>query len=249
MTPLKSILPPAWKVPERFKSRLGEGVGRQRPMAADGHLLLVLHAPPGPDDLERSGRLFWRDADGQWKSNTLGSGVQSLKNHLHEFADRIDKLDDRLESSRRAAEYFTLLQEIAPLHRTTRHMHAVLQQAREMLPDDREVISLRDRAGDLERAVELLHTDAKNALDFKVAQESETQSQRAYELAVSAHRLNLLAAIFLPIAALSSIFGMNVTEPLKSWDSPTTFWIVLAIGILSGVVLTAALGRRPRPGK
>ena len=56
----RSILPAVWQVPQEFRDRLGDRAGRQRAMAADGHLLLVLHRPPGPEDAERSGRFFWR---------------------------------------------------------------------------------------------------------------------------------------------------------------------------------------------
>jgi len=53
-------------VPDVFRRRLGEQSGRQRAMQHDGHLLLVLHAPPSPDSAERHGHVFWRDADGKW---------------------------------------------------------------------------------------------------------------------------------------------------------------------------------------
>jgi hypothetical protein len=79
---MKTILPPAWQVPEAIKARLGEDAGRQRTMSADGHLLLVLHEPPELGVAERRGRLFWREPDGSWKSNSLGTGVQALKKHL-----------------------------------------------------------------------------------------------------------------------------------------------------------------------
>ena len=62
----KSVLPPSWEVPAQFRERLGERVGRQRAMMADGHLLLVLHRPPKKDEVERFPRLFWRKPDGTW---------------------------------------------------------------------------------------------------------------------------------------------------------------------------------------
>src|SRR4029077_1369179 len=105
---------------------------------------------------------------------------------------------------------FRLLQKVAPLHRTARNLHATLQQAREFVPDDRDLIVARDTSGDIERSFELLHNDAKNGLDYTVALETELQSQRTYEMAVSAHRLNLLAALFFPIATLSAIFDMKL---------------------------------------
>ena len=67
-------LPEAWAVPEEFRDRLGTHVGRQRMMCEDDQVLLVLHAPPKPDEDERYGRFFWRKADGTWVSDQLGEG-------------------------------------------------------------------------------------------------------------------------------------------------------------------------------
>ena len=60
--PSPSPLPETWRVPQVFRSRLGEHAGRQRTMFADGHLLLVLHAPPRRDEAKRAARLFTRAA-------------------------------------------------------------------------------------------------------------------------------------------------------------------------------------------
>jgi Mg2+ and Co2+ transporter CorA len=243
--PLKSILPPAWNVPEEFKSRLGDSAGRQRAMFAEGQLLLVLHAPPGPDDDHRDARLFWRDAAGNWKASGItGAGITALRNHLEDFATRLDKLEARFQAADTATEYFELLQAIAPLHRTTRNMHTALQNAREMLPNDREMISLRDRAGELEREAELLHTDSKNGMDYTVARRSEELAGRSYDMAVASHRLNLLAALFFPIATASSIFGMNLNHGLND-RNVEIFLLVLLISFLVGGVLMLLINRRP----
>jgi hypothetical protein len=245
---MKSIVPATWTIPAQLQARLGDGAGRQRAMTADGHLLLVLHEPPGPDDRVRKARLFWRQPSGEWTSSTKGSGPQALKKHLAEFSEHVDRLENRLQEAGGATDYFQLLQAVAPLHRNSRNMHAALQQAREMLPDDRDLIVARDSAGDIERAMELLHTDAKNGLDYTVAHETELQSQRSYEMAVSAHRLNLLAAIFFPIAALSSIFGMNVSHGLEGYyPGPWIFWGTLGVGFVTGLLLTLLIARRPVP--
>jgi hypothetical protein len=244
---MKTVLPAAWKVPEVFRARLGEIAGRQRAMTADGHLLLVLHAPPKPGQDEREPRLFWRDNQGQWKSNAHGGGVQALKTHVAEFAQREDQLDGELESGAQAHDYFAVLQAAAPLHRTARHLHATLQQAREMMPGDRDLINLRDQAGEVERALELLHHDAKNALDFTVARQSEEQTRRTYDMAVSSHRLNVLVAMFFPIATVSTIFGMNLPHGLEGWNTPLAFWGVIGASFVAGMLLTAAIVQRPVP--
>ena len=102
----KSALPPRWQVPQVFRDRLGARVGRQRFMVADDHLLLVLHAPPRPDENERIGRFFWRSPDGTWTSKELGTGVHALNKHLDEYQDAIVRLDTRAEKARTANDYF-----------------------------------------------------------------------------------------------------------------------------------------------
>ncbi|HUY87911.1 MAG TPA: CorA family divalent cation transporter [Pirellulales bacterium] len=244
MPAAKNVLPAAWKVPDVFRARLGEAAGRQRTMESAGHLLLVLHEPPVSGETERRGRFFWRDADGVWKSNSLGAGVQALRKHVAEHADRVEALDDQLQQAQLSDDYFRVLHSLAPLYRASRHLHAALQQAREMAPADRDLITLRDQAGEIERAAELLQSDAKHGLDFLIARKTEEQAQRGYEMAVSAHRLNLLAAIFFPIATLSAIFGMNLEHGLPQ-RSTGVFWTVLVIGLVSGMFLTLLVASRP----
>jgi hypothetical protein len=244
---MKLFLPPDWQVPEVFAQRLGDTAGRQRVMAAEGHLLLILHEPPGADSAERAGRLFWRDPEGEWRAKGLGDGPQALRRHLGEFAERVDKLEARWQAASTAEDYYSLLRTIAPLHRTIRHLHATLQQARELAPPDRDLINLRDQAGEIERAIELVHGDARNGLDFTIAHQAEQQAQRTYDMAVAAHRLNLLAAVFFPVATLSALFGMNLAHGLDDWNSPAAFWGVLLLGLVCGLVLARVIARKPAP--
>jgi hypothetical protein len=224
---------------------MGDAAGRQRAMAADGQLLLVLHQTPTPGSTERKGRFFWRNAQGEWRSSSLGDGPQALKRHLTEYADAVDELERQCQSAESAEDYFGLLRALAPLHRAVRHMHAALQQAREMVNDDRDIINARDRAGELERGLDLLHGDARNGLDFTVARQSEQQSQRMYEMAVAHHRLNMLAAIFFPIATFGAAFeilGHEAHELGKGF-----FWTTVALGVVCGLVLATAIVHRPAP--
>src|SRR5262245_50035949 len=145
------LLPPDWRVPDSFHKRLGDTAGRQRAMAAEGHLLLVLHEPPAPFVPDRTARLFWRDPKGTWRAKGRGDGPQTLKRHIGEFADRVDEPEVRWQAAETAEDYYTLLRLIAPLHRTVRNLHATLQQARDMVPDDRDLINLRDQVGEVER--------------------------------------------------------------------------------------------------
>jgi hypothetical protein len=216
-------------------------------MLADGHLLLVLHQPPQPGDPERVARLFWRDPDGGWRSKGLGDGPQALRRHVAEFADRVVELEADWQAARTAADYFSLLRAVAPFHRAARNLHAVLQEARLLVPEERELINLRDLAGEVERAVELLHGDARNGLDFTIAYQAERQADRTRAMAVAAHRLNLLAAVFFPIATLAAVFGMNLVHGLDGWNTPAHFWGLLAAGLVVGVVLAKVIAQPPTP--
>lgn len=53
-----SLLPANWQLPEEIRNRIGNRAGRQRAMSYDGHLLLVLHAPPASEETERQGRFI-----------------------------------------------------------------------------------------------------------------------------------------------------------------------------------------------
>ena len=242
-------LPPDWTIPPVFAARLGDTAGRQRAMSADGHLLLVLHERPDPGVPTRAGRPFWRDPDGRWRATSTDEGLPVLKRHVAAFAERAEELERDWQDATTAADYFDLLQALAPLHRATRNLHATLQQARELVPADRDLINLRDQAGEIERTIELLHGDARNGLDYTVAHQAEQQAERTYDMAVSAHRLNLLAAVFLPAATLSAIFGMNLTHGLDTGDFPpwALFWGILAIGLACGAYLAQVIARKPAP--
>lgn len=241
-------LPSEWQLPPALANRLGDSAGRQRAMAADGHLVLVLHAVPAAG-ADRTGRLYWRDPRGEWRCKGTGDGVQSLKKHVAEFADVADELEKQWQTAQSAGDFYRLLRAVAPLHRTVRNLHAALQQAREAVPDDRDLINLRDQVGEIERGVELLHGDAKNGLDFTIAHQAERQAERTYDMAVSAHRLNLLAATFFPVATLSTVygavFGMILAHGDPGWSSPALFWGLLALGLLGGFVLARAIARKP----
>jgi hypothetical protein len=165
------------------------------------------------------------------------------------FAKRAEFLENKMQEASCADDYFFLLQAIAPLHRSSRNLHATLQQARDMIAEDRAIIVARDSAADIERTFELLHLDAKNGLDYTVARKSELQSQQSYEMALSAHRLNVLAAIFFPITALSSIFAMNPTLAPESLLHTPIFWTVVGAGSLCGLLLSRSIVQRPREKK
>jgi hypothetical protein len=242
---MTTTLPATWVVPKLFRERLGAQAGRQRQMVAEGHLLLILHAPPKPDDPQRTGRFFWRAPDGQWTSDVFGSGLNALITHLEEYESLIAKLDQQEDTAATADDYFLLLEQLSPLYRATRHLHQALQEARKACPEYRELIDLRDRAYDIERTAELLYSGTKNALEFAVARRAEEQALAAHRMAVSAHRLNLLAAFFFPIATLSAVFGVNLKHGLEDFPPPLLFIGVIALSLVFGGILTAFVTQTP----
>ena len=244
----QSLLPSGWDVPVIFRDRLGEFPGRQRTMVADGHLLVVLHSPPEPGEERRQGRFFWRAPDGTWKSTTGIRGPSALESHLEDYDTLLDKLTESEQLAQNSRDYFEVLNHVAPIVRATRNLHAALQEARQSVPRDRQIINFRNKAYALERQAELLMTDAKSTLDFTIARQAEAQAASSQQMALSAHRLNLLAAFFFPIATLTAIFGVNLRTGIEDWDkahSPALFLVVMAFGLLFGVMLTAFVSRRP----
>jgi hypothetical protein len=243
---LNSLLPGTWDVPEVFHDRLGESAGRQRTMFEDQHLLLILHAPPGPDDETREGRFFWRRPDETWVSSTDTKGPNALPAHLEEYDKILDTLDEREERAQSANDYFELTRRLNPIVRSTRNLHATLQQAREMVPGDKQIINYRDQAYALERRAELLASDAKSTLEYAIAKRSEEQVNTSEQMAVAAHRLNLLAAFFFPLATMSAIFGVNLRHGLEPdrFDTYIPFACVTALGLFAGCALAIYLTRR-----
>jgi hypothetical protein len=241
---MKTPIPPLWKVPEVFLARLGKTAGRQRAMFNEGHLLLILHRAPEPGAAEREARFFWREPSGAWHSSGSGRGLPELQEHLSEFTRKADALEDRIQEDQSAESFYHVLQGSAPLLRTARNLHSTLQQAREACPEAREIIAFRDQAGEIERTVDLLHGDAKNGLEFMVARQSELQARTGQELVAAGHRLNLLAAIFLPLAAIGSAFGMNLQHGLEEAGAPWMFWMILIIGLMIGFALKSAISVR-----
>lgn len=238
----KSPLPAAWELPTEIRARIGEKTGRQRAMLAEGHLLLVVHRLPRKNETDRAGRFLWRKPDGAWLSSDLGPGAGALAKHLGEYADVVERYDHLQDKAGGLDDYQAIIEGLAPIHRTIRNLHAALQDAREKAPEDRDLINARDRAYELERAAELLVGDARNDIEFLAARRSEEQAAAAHRMAVSAHRLNLLAAFFFPIAALTAIFGTNLSHPLEEYVRPPwAFFGVIGAGLFLGVALAVYL--------
>lgn len=230
------MLPGHWKLPKSLRDRLGREAGPQRMMLEEGHLLIVLHQLPKPGDQTRQGVYFWRNLEGGWSAST-GGKLDALAAHFELFEKALARMTDAEYNASSARQYHDVLTELTPICRTVRHAKEVMQKAREAMPDDERLIDLRDRAAGLERTADLLLQDAGYGLNFTVARRSEEEAD-------AARRLNVLAAIFLPLTAASGLFSMTMKSGTGFEDWPSSFWVVAGGGLLVGLMLARALGRR-----
>lgn len=230
-----SLLPKTWQVPPVFLKRLGQSAGRQRLMKEQGHLLVILHRVPGAEDKgKREGCFFWVGEDGSWKSSPEAGGRSALRVLVEEYLQRARGLDEMLERSGEAEQIHSIIDEAAPILRASRNMLVVMQELREALPDDDQVLGIRDLAIDVERSMDLLLQDAKSSLDFLIAKSSAEQATAAAGATEEARKLNRLAAFFFPLMTLASVFGMN--RPTEVMGYPGVY-VVCALGLVMGAVV------------
>ncbi len=241
------LLPSTWAVPAEFRDRLGDDVGRQRLMQSEGHAMLVLHAPPRADQDHREGRFFWRDPLGEWAPKSMVHGQLAIGELLDEYDKALDRVDAAEDSATTAKQYFELMRTLHPLTRSTHNLYVVLQKAREEIPTDRRLIVLRDRAYALSRRAELLQQDVQSAIDYAIAARAEEQAESSARQAKAAHRLNVLAAMFFPIATLGAIYGMNLHHGLEGLDAQNAPWPLVGLivaGLAAGAVIALIVTRK-----
>ena len=247
------IIPPTWNIPDAIRTRLGQSsYGRQRAILEEGHLLLVLHKPPGPDDRAREGVLFWRNPAGDWQFNRGGPGAGGLKRHVQSYAEIEARLTAEYEKATDINPLFDMMEALSPLVRASRNMHQALQTAREGIKGDSTLIEMRDLAYEVERNFDLLVEDVRNAIQHRSARKAEEQARLSEQALHASHRLNILAAMFFPLTAIASLFGMNLAHGLNE-QKPAIFWLVFVMGSALGFAMKGwVLGKskpEPTPGK
>ena len=244
---MSNPIPHNWEVPQIFRDRFGTRAGRQRVMSADGHLLIILHDVPRPDEPgERNARLYWRQPDGTWRAlGSSGNSIAPLRAHIESFEAATDALEYQSEHATSAKDWFEVLYRTTPLRRAARNLSRALQEARDLAKTDRELIAIRDQAQEVERAAELIHGHARDGLDFTVARNAEESARQTHHVVEAGHRLNLIAALFLPITALGALFGMNLEHGLERWEAPWAFWVVAVAAFLLGFKVRASLPKPP----
>ncbi len=241
---MSSLIPETWNVPESFRQELGERFSHQKALTGDKHLLLVLHHVPEPGVSERKGGLYWRDPEGHWNSTAEEDGLAAIKSHLASYEKRIDALEEDSEKAKDAKDYFLVIKHMSPMVRAVANLAEALQTARNNFPRARDLILLRDKGHELQRSAELLLANVKASLDFAIAEDIEKQAANSQNIAKAGHRLNLIVALFLPVTAIASVFGMNLESGLDTGNI-LYFWLILAAAILTGYLLRAFVERPP----
>lgn len=226
-----------WQLPKEISDRLGnESYGAQRSIHEKDHLLVVLHEPPQRQGHRREHAVFLRKPDGTWLYHGSTPGEFAFSRLQDQYAKALASLEDRYGEADTATELFQVVDQLVPLARAAGNMKATLQSAREAVRQDKLLITLRDRAVELSRGLDLLLADARLALDYRLARSAEEQTQAAIALNKAQHKLNTIAAITFPLMTIGAVFGMNLHSGVENLGWPV-FWLVFAAGLVLGLAV------------
>lgn len=227
------ILPTHYEIERTLREQLSGRPGHQRCVVGEEELLLVVHEVPEAGIPERKATFFWRQRNGKWLQPS-GPGLSELSALLDRYAKAIDVNEELLEKTESTELVFKILRHAGPLTRSTRNLVHALEDALAQEPEDREILSFRDRVRELERAAELLQSDARETLIFWQAEASEAHAKSSDRLGKILFKLNLVTGFFLPVVALGSLFGMNVNLPDFVHE---LFWLIFIGGLVVGGLL------------
>jgi hypothetical protein len=227
------ILPENFQIERDLREQLSGRPGHQRCVVGQSELLVVVHEVPEAGIPERKAMFFWRKHDGSWLQSS-GAGLSELGHLLDRYTKAIDANEELLEKTESTELVFKILKHAGPLTRSTRNLVNALEDTLAQEPEDRAILSFRDRARELERAAELLQSDARETLTFWQAEAAEEHARSSDRLGKILFKLNLVTGFFLPLVALGSLFGMNVHLPHFVED---LFWIIFFGGLVVGVLL------------
>lgn len=177
--------------------------------------------------------VFWRDLEGTWSGSRGATGQARLRADLRSYSDIEGRLQEEYEEAKDTTSLFKILEELTPLARAARNMYVAIQSARDAIGPDSFIIEIRDQASDTERNFEILLEDVRNALQYRTAREAEISSKLQMEALHASRRLNTFAALFFPLTAVGTIFGMNFVLGIE--NNPGMFWVALGTGIAAGV--------------
>lgn len=233
-------LPDHFELERSLRSQLGSRIGHQRCVEGKGELLLVVHEVPLPRVPEREALFFWKRKDGMWMQDG-GPGLSGLDELMSRYEAAIDRHEEIVDEADTASEIFAILRHSGPLLRSSRNLCTALGQVLTVEPEDRAIRDFLDRAREIERAADLLNQDGRMALEFWRAERAEENALAAARLNRILFRLNLLTGFFLPMLALTGIFGMNVHLPEFTSGM---FWGIILFALVLGGGLLWIVGRK-----
>ncbi|MFT5527785.1 MAG: hypothetical protein ACI9HK_005770, partial [Pirellulaceae bacterium] len=162
-------VPKIWDLPFEIRSRVSEHAGRQRAMTADGHLFVVMHRVPEARTTRRHSVYLWRNRKGEWKFSERGAGVEGLSTIVDGYEETVERLEKMQDEANTPDQWYAVVEHAAPVLRAARNLFETLAEARTALesPADRGALQPAcDRVSAAARSSELLHQDAKNAIEF-----------------------------------------------------------------------------------
>ena len=232
-------LPAIWDLPQEIRYRVSKHQGRQRAMEAEGHVLMILYRVPQPRTTDRDVVYLWRKPSGEWEFSERGTGIAALSTLLEEYEQVLDEMEARLERARLPEDWYAITERVGPVHRAIQQLYEVLQESRRAITDFEGRAELQgpcDQASNLARATDQVLADTKNAMDFFAVKQTYIQSQVNRDQARAAFRLNILAALFLPVGTIAAVFGMNLQSGLEDYPS-WIFWAIFIVGITAGIAI------------
>lgn len=237
-------LPNNWEVPQELRNRFGSKAGRQRAHELKGHVVILLHHPPKTRAVRRNAVYFWRHNLGEWSCSEGRHGVETIAEHVRKYEKLAESLENQVARAKTTSDWFEVLAVAAPLRRATRNMSDALHAAEQWLPvgAESELREASDAAAEVVRDIELLQEQAQQSVDFLIARQSEIQALAGEAHVDAAYRLNVIAALFLPLATIASVFGMNVPSGMER-SSTLFFWTIVVVGVGLGVGVVANVMR------
>ena len=235
----KGFIPEGFELGEELRDQLSSRSGTQRYIEGGGEALMIVHELPEPKVPERDPIVFWRTPDGSWRGPDNLPGLKRMSELMGRFQNAIDEHEALIDETEDINVVFSIIRHAGPIARSARNMLSVLEAAARDDDDNVSLRGLRDRAGEIQRASELLYQDAKLTLDFWQAESAEEHQEAAERLNTIAFRLNLMAGFFLPLVAVAGLLGMNVDIPPFLQN---LFWIIISLGLTLGVIVLILVG-------
>lgn len=227
-------LPAHYSIEPELRDQLSSRAGQQRCLEGHDEVLLIVHDVPPPAISSRTPLLFWKRHDGCW-TQPGGPGISELADLLSRYGEIIGTHQEVVTRAENAAEILAILRHAGPLSRSSRDLAQALDQTLASEPNDREIRGFRDRAKEIERAAELLHTDARMTLEFIRTEHGQSLARSAELILKTARQLLLVAAVFLPLIALGIFIGLSGALPaFMQW----VIWGVIAVSLLAAAWLS-----------